>query len=70
MTAMASRGALTDKLLISSRMQRLATLMAVLGALIGGTLGGKLAGRIKPFTLRWTVVVIGLIISIIYFVRA
>ena len=42
--------------------------MAV-GALIGGTLGGRLAGRIKPATLRWTVVAIGVIISIIYFVR-
>ena len=38
--------------------------MAV-GALIGGTLGGRLAGRIKPSTLRWTVVTIGVIISII-----
>jgi uncharacterized membrane protein YfcA len=46
----------------------IALVMAV-GALIGGTLGGKLAGKIKPSTLRWTVVVIGVIISIIYFVR-
>jgi len=45
-----------------------ALVMAV-GALIGGTLGGKLAGRIKPSTLRWTVVIIGVIISIIYFAR-
>jgi uncharacterized membrane protein YfcA len=45
-----------------------ALVMAV-GALIGGTLGGKLAGKIKPATLRWTVVTIGVIISIIYFVR-
>ena len=45
-----------------------AIVMAV-GALIGGTLGGKLAGRIKPVALRWTVVTIGVIISIIYFVR-
>jgi len=45
-----------------------AVVMAI-GALIGGMLGGKLAGRIKPSTLRWTVVVIGMIISIIYFVR-
>jgi uncharacterized membrane protein YfcA len=37
--------------------------------LIGGVLGGKLAGRIKPATLRWTVVVIGVVIAIIYFVR-
>lgn len=45
-----------------------ALVMAV-GALIGGILGGRLAGRIKPATLRWTVVVIGVLISIIYFVR-
>jgi uncharacterized protein len=44
-------------------------LVMAIGALIGGVLGGKLAGRIKPSTLRWTVVVIGVIISIIYFVR-
>lgn len=46
-----------------------AALVMAIGALIGGVLGGKLAGRIKPATLRWTVVVIGVIISIIYFVR-
>ena len=45
-----------------------ALVMAV-GALIGGTLGGKLAGKIKPSSLRWTVVIIGVIISIIYFIR-
>jgi uncharacterized membrane protein YfcA len=45
-----------------------ALVMAV-GALLGGILGGRLAGRIKPATLRWTVVIIGVIISIIYFVR-
>ncbi len=42
--------------------------MAV-GALVGGMLGGKLAGRIKPSTLRWTVITIGVIVAIIYFVR-
>jgi len=46
-----------------------AALVMAVGALIGGTLGGKLAGRIKPATLRWTVVGIGVLISIIYFVR-
>jgi uncharacterized membrane protein YfcA len=44
-------------------------LVMMVGALLGGTLGGKLAGRIKPSTLRWTVVTIGVIISIVYFVR-
>jgi hypothetical protein len=46
-----------------------AVLVMAIGALIGGTLGGRLAGRIKPSTLRWTVIVMGVIISIIYFVR-
>jgi uncharacterized membrane protein YfcA len=39
------------------------------GALVGGSLGGRLAGRIKPAVLRWTVVVIGLIVAVIYFIR-
>ena len=46
-----------------------AALVMAVGALIGGIAGGKLAGRIKPSTLRWTVVTIGVIVSIIYFVR-
>lgn len=46
-----------------------AALVMAVGALIGGILGGRLAGRIKSSTLRWTVIVIGVIISIIYFVR-
>ena len=45
-----------------------AAVMAV-GALLGGVLGGRLAGRVKPSTLRWIVVLIGVIVSIIYFVR-
>ena len=45
-----------------------AAVMAI-GALVGGTLGGRLAGRIKPVTLRWIVVTIGIVVSIIYFVR-
>jgi hypothetical protein len=39
------------------------------GALLGGVLGGKLAGRIKPATLRYIVVAIGVTVSIIYFIR-
>jgi uncharacterized membrane protein YfcA len=46
-----------------------AAIVMAVGALIGGALGGRLAGRIKPSTLRWTVATIGVIISIIYFVR-
>jgi len=46
-----------------------AALVMAVGALIGGAIGGRLAGRIEPSTLRWTVVSIGVIISIVYFVR-
>jgi uncharacterized membrane protein YfcA len=46
----------------------LALVMAV-GALAGGAMGGKLANRIKPGTLRWLVVSIGVIISLIYFYK-
>jgi hypothetical protein len=46
-----------------------AALVMAVGALIGGTLGGRLAGRIKPATLRWIVVVIGVVVAIIYLVR-
>ncbi len=45
-----------------------AAVMAV-GALIGGALGGRLAGRVPPATLRRVVVVIGVTVAIIYFVR-
>ncbi len=55
--------------LFSGKVVWAAALVMAIGALIGGTLGGKLAGRIKPSTLRWTVVTIGVIISIIYFMR-
>lgn len=47
----------------------LAALVMAGGALIGGALGGRLAGRIKPSTLRWLVVTIGVIVAIIYLVR-
>jgi len=45
-----------------------AAVMAV-GALTGGALGGKLAGRIPAKALRWTVVTIGVIVSLIYLFR-
>jgi len=46
-----------------------AALVMAIFAVVGGSLGGKLAGKIKPSTLRWTVVAIGLIVSVIYFIR-
>jgi len=46
-----------------------AALVMAVGALIGGALGGRLAGRIKPSTLRWIVVVIGVVVAVIYLLR-
>lgn len=46
----------------------IALVMAV-GALAGGALGGRLAGRIRPIVLRRIVVVVGVIVSLIYFIR-
>jgi uncharacterized protein len=55
--------------LFSGHVVWMAALVMAVGALLGGTLGGRLAGRVKPSTLRWIVVSIGVIVSIIYFVR-
>ncbi|MGB8213482.1 MAG: sulfite exporter TauE/SafE family protein [Anaerolineales bacterium] len=44
-------------------------LVMMVGALLGGSLGGRLAGKVKPNTLRWIVVTIGLIVGIIYLVK-
>lgn len=46
-----------------------AALVMAVFALIGGNLGGRLAGRIKPGTLRRVVVVIGVVVAIIYFIK-
>jgi uncharacterized protein len=46
-----------------------AAVMAI-GALIGGALGGKLAGRLSPAALRWTVVVAGTCIAVVYWVKS
>ena len=42
--------------------------MAV-GSLIGGAVGGKLAVKISAVALRWVVVVVGVTLAVIYFVR-
>jgi uncharacterized protein len=45
-----------------------ALVMAVC-ALIGGAAGGRLAGRIKPSTLRYVVVTVGVIVAVLYLIR-
>jgi uncharacterized membrane protein YfcA len=46
-----------------------AALVMAIGALLGGMLGGRLAGQISPGALRWIVVLIGLVVATIYFIR-
>lgn len=53
----------------SGQVEWLAAGVMAIGAILGGSLGGRLAGRVKPSLLRRIVVVIGVIVSIIYFVR-
>jgi uncharacterized membrane protein YfcA len=55
--------------IFSGRVVWSAALVMAAGAILGGMLGGKLAGRIKPATLRWVVVTIGVTVAIIYLVR-
>ena len=55
--------------LFSGKVLWSAAVIMAAGALIGGVLGGRLAGRVKPSTLRWIVVTIGVIVAIIYLVR-
>ena len=46
-----------------------AAVVMALGSLVGGALGGRLAGRVKPATLRRVVVVIGVAVAVVYFLR-
>jgi uncharacterized protein len=55
--------------MFSGKVIWLIVLVMAIGALTGGILGGRVAGRIKPDTLRWTVVTLGIVLSIIYFTR-
>jgi len=55
--------------LFSGQVVWLAAGVMAVGAIAGGLLGGRLAGRIKPETLRAVVVVIGVAVSLIYFIR-
>jgi len=38
-------------------------------ALAGGALGGRVASRVPARALRWGIVVLGVALSIVYFVR-
>jgi uncharacterized membrane protein YfcA len=55
--------------LFSGQVLWLTAFIMAMGALAGGALGGRLSGRIKPITLRRIVITVGLVVSVIYFVR-
>ena len=67
--AFGANGAAAVLFIFSGKVAWIIALVMAVGALVGGTLGGRLAGRIKPDTLRWTVVSIGIVLAIIYFSR-
>lgn len=67
--AFGANGAAAVLFVFSGKVVWIIALVMAVGALSGGILGGRLAGRIKPETLRWTVVSIGLTLSVIYFLR-
>ena len=55
--------------LFSGQVLWLTAAVMAIGALAGGALGGRLAGKIKPNTLRKIVMTVGLVVSLIYFVK-
>ncbi len=67
--AFGANGAAAVLFVFSGKVMWLIALVMAVGALIGGILGGHLAGHIKPDTLRWTVVSLGIILAVIYFTR-
>jgi len=44
-------------------------LVMAIGASAGGIIGGKVSGKIRQEVLRWVIVIIGLSISIVYFLK-
>jgi len=67
--AFGANGAAAVIFIFSGKIVWLIAIVMAAGALVGGTLGGRLAGHIKPDTLRWTVVSIGVSLAIIYLLR-
>jgi uncharacterized protein len=55
--------------LFSGQVVWLAAAVMAVGAMIGGALGGRLAGRISSRLLRRIVTALGIIVSVIYFLR-
>ena len=67
--ALATNVAAAIFFLFSGRVLWWIALVMAVCALAGGALGGKISGSIRPNVLRAVVVVIGLAVSLIYFLR-
>lgn len=55
--------------LFSGQVVWLAAGVMAVGALVGGAIGGRVAGRMQPAVLRWTVVTLGVLLSIYYWMK-
>lgn len=55
--------------LFSSSVIWTAAIVMIFGSLLGGFIGGKIAAYIKPGVLRILVVIAGIIIAVIYFIK-
>lgn len=67
--ALATNVAAAIFFLFSGNVHLWAALVMAGCALGGGLAGGKLAGKISPSVLRWVVVIIGVIVAIVYFIK-
>jgi len=56
--------------LFSDQVVWTAAIVMAIGALIGGAVGGKVAGKLPPAVLRWVVVVAGIAIAIVYWLKS
>ncbi len=55
--------------LVAGLVQWPAALVMAIGAVLGGAIGGHCSGMVKPRQLRFMVIVIGLLLSIVFFLR-
>lgn len=68
--ALAANVAAASCFVFSGRVDWAAAAVMAVGALAGGALGGRLAGRIPAKTLRGIVVVTGVVVAMVFFLRA
>jgi uncharacterized protein len=55
--------------LFSGKVVWFAVVIMAIGAILGGWVGGKVASRVNPTVLRYFIVFLGLVISVVYFVK-